>query len=199
MVEKITINPKKVRGLGNIVSEKTRNNFLPVNCRSRDGQTGTINGIERDVFFVDMGVNGLTPTYLEVSGPTMVDFSTENIIFTVSLLNSNTDERIVEVNNGGSHASILCIFNEETYSATVNNEGIATFSISNEFDGGVYTLEFLFNTVAEYTHSYKNWRLIIGDLSDNTLEVLPLKNTIQNTVITPVLARFRSGGFGVKN
>ena len=46
---------------------------------------------------------------------------------------------------------------------------------------------------------HKNWRLIIGDLSDNTLELLPLKNIIQNNVITPVLAKFHTGGLGVKN
>ena len=88
MTDKITLLPRMVRGLGNIVVAKTVDNFLP---RTGRVMQDTVNGINRTVFRVQHEGVSMTPVYLDVTAPSVVDVSAENITFTVALKKESDD------------------------------------------------------------------------------------------------------------
>lgn len=59
MVEKIIVNPQKVRGLGNIVLEKDSEDFVEYLCDISE-DVETINGVLEDVFTLSPNGGGST-------------------------------------------------------------------------------------------------------------------------------------------
>ena len=190
MVEKITIQPREVRGLGNIVSEKTSKEFLADGCRVQQ-QTTTVNNVSRKTFSADGGVSVLTKTKLVVEGPTLVDLRDESMVFKATLYDMPAETIVT------GHI-VRCLVNGEIYEKSTGSSGTATFTIPNEFEEGVYNLTFVFNTIQQRAWSYRNWTITVADESDLGLCVLPIARTIQTGIVDTVLARYTTGAWGIK-
>ena len=191
MVEKITIQPREVRGLGNIVTERTNKDFIGDKCRVQQ-QTTTVNNVSRKTFSVDGGTSGLTPTYLTVEGPTVVDLGTETLTFTAHLFDATDDTKV-------TNHTITCVVNGEKYEKSTGSNGDkCVFSIPNDLEEGTYKLTFAYNQIQSHGWSYKNWTLNVVDTDDLELCVLPIRSTIQTDDEDTVISRFRSGLSGIK-
>ena len=191
MVEKITIAPKEVRGLGNIVMEKEAKNFLADKARVQKYNVN-VNNITRKVFSVDGGVSTLTPTKLVVDGPTIVDIRRESLDFSVGFYDL---PGMTPVNRG----RIRCFVGDLVYEEVTDSTGTAEFSIPNEFDEGILTLTFVYNAIQQRGWSYKQWSVTITGDSDFGLCLLPIREVTQLNDVDPLVARYTTGKWGVKN
>ena len=128
-MEKIIVNPKGVRGLGNIVSPNTNS---PMTGRFGEYNTNLdtyVSNYER-VYTA----RPITGSYLTLSYNKIMT-STGNLTVTATLKNSSDDSVITS-------KQLSCYFNNETYTATTNSSGVATFTLP-VLDEGEYNFHII--------------------------------------------------------
>lgn len=196
MTEKITLTPNEVRGLGNIVSEKTEKNFLPVDCRIHAPQQATVNGVTRDVFLVDMSPAGtLVDTYITVDGPSIVELSDEEITFNVALHRSD-GVRVKTV-------PLVCMTGDSVLEVTSDDYGYAEFTVPNTFEEGRYTFTFASQTIVvqdgvRFDNAYHNHSfVVVGDSGESYFELMCPDNQIQMNAVAHLIGRFCVDGVGI--
>ena len=130
MVEKIIINPQKIRGLGNIVSKKTEDDFTLSGCNIDEG-TDTVNGVSSTVFSLesnsvhDYSIAFGSSTYNAIAGSCTV---------TVTLLDDGVAVSGATISVTGSDSSL--------YTGITNSSGIASITLRNISSTTTFTASF---------------------------------------------------------
>ena len=117
MVEKIIINPDKVRGYGNIMSPHSSGDYSLEDCTIATG-TDTVNGATETVYTLTPETTSIYSIAFDSSSYTTSDGS---VTCYVTLLNNS---------NPVSGASISLTGTGSTLSATTNSSGVATFNLT---------------------------------------------------------------------
>ena len=117
MVEKITINPNKVRGYGNIMSPHSSGDYSLEDCTIATG-TDTVNGATETVYTLTPETTSIYSIAFDSSSYTTSDGS---VTCYVTLLNNSA---------AVSGASISLTGTGSTLSATTNSSGVATFNLT---------------------------------------------------------------------
>ena len=158
MADKTIVNPKRVRGLGNIVSPKTTTDFLGFNSKV-SSSTALVDDINRTVY---------ESTFLEGSYLTLThveSVSTDATSFTVTaLLNDNTDNVI-------SSAGVYCVVNGAVYTATTDNEGVATFTVPCD-NSNIYSIRVYYPGTNSVAGCFKTSKVVCVDGNNLTLFIL---------------------------
>ena len=117
MVEKIIINPDKVRGYGNIMSPHSSGDYSLEDCTIATG-TDTVNGATETVYTLTPETTSIYSIAFDSSSYTTSDGS---VTCYVTLLNNSV---------AVSGASISLTGTGSTLSATTNSSGVATFNLT---------------------------------------------------------------------
>lgn len=117
MVEKIIINPNKVRGYGNIMSPHSSGDYSLEDCTIATG-TDTVNGATETVYTLTPETTSIYSIAFDSSSYTTSDGS---VTCYVTLLNNSV---------AVSGASISLTGTGSTLSATTNSSGVATFNLT---------------------------------------------------------------------
>ena len=114
-MDKITVIPEDVRGLGNIVSPKSTGDF--------NVSDGTISSASDSTYGTVYSLSYLTGSYLVYGGSRWVTPSDTTFSVSVTLKKHSDDSAI-------SSVSVSCLINDTTtLTATTNSSGVASFSI----------------------------------------------------------------------
>ena len=87
-MDKLIVMPENVRGLGNILSSKTLNDFAVYNSNIQSS-TGEVNGISRTVFAVSYDSNAGIVASLELEGSASECHVGDTVILACTVCNSN--------------------------------------------------------------------------------------------------------------
>ena len=154
MVEKVTVNPKEVRCLGNIVSPKTLQDYNKYYCKITSGQD-TINGDARTVYTSEY----LTGSKLTLTAPHLVSIGAASFTVEATLKNNS--------NTAIASASLSCIVNDTiTLTGTTNNSGSATFTVPVEEDVGDYHIRVIYEGTNSVSGCFLNTKVIVADLDE---------------------------------
>ena len=146
-MEKIVITPNEVRALGNIVSHKSKNDFI--GSKISQG-TATVQGITSTVY---------TSTYLPLSKLTVEGPHQLNSDKTLTLNVTVKDNRNRPIHSG----RVYCKVSEtKTYSASINSNGEAILKIPSMPDGR-YTLKVYYLGTTDISGSFRNFTVVWGD------------------------------------
>ena len=117
MVEKVSVNPGRVRCWGNIVSPKTLGDFYKYSSTVTVG-SDTVDGDTRTVY----SSGYLVGSYLTVSSDRLISPSSESFSVTATLKNSS--------NSAITGATLKCIVNDTVLgTGTTDSNGICTFTV----------------------------------------------------------------------
>ena len=163
-MEKIIIEPKEVRGLGDIVSPKTSSDFLGWNnalTSSTDSDYGTVytgSYLAGSVLTVS---SGRWRTVAGDSFPVGITLKTRS-------------------NSAISSASVKCVVNNDTVlTATTASDGTATFSIPKTSGVCVYDLWFTYAGTSSVAGCFRGFRVLLGD-NDFDLDLIGESEIIQS-------------------
>ena len=118
-MEKISVNPLSVRGLGDIVSPKLLSDFDVFDSVLSSG-TDSVNGVEMTVFTESFRSGSV----LVKSGDGFILYTPDLVSMPVIVTLKNKSGTVI------SGASVKCIVNDETtLSATTDSSGVASFTI----------------------------------------------------------------------
>lgn len=125
MVERITVNPEEIRGLGNIVEKHTIDDYITYNCSIEAG-TATIGGVETEVYEMEMGSPTVTVS-LSASSSTVYVGTIVTLTATVLEEGSALEDAAVEFLQGTTVIG----------TGTTNSSGVATYSYTTDTIGTV--------------------------------------------------------------
>ena len=188
MVEKIIINPQKIRGLGNIVSKKTEDDFTLSGCNIDEG-TDTVNGVSSTVFSLesnsvhDYSIAFGSSTYNAIAGSCTV---------TVTLLDDGVAVSGATISVTGSDSSLYTGITNSNGVATINIVGLTanvtlTASFSNVSDtASVTVLSYIFydGCASDNTSQYSNTARIGSTTNVATLTFDGTANAYYTTTTT---------------
>ena len=168
-MEKITVIPSEVRGLGNIVSPKTSIDFLGYNHKvtsNTDTDYGTVyNGSYH------------TGSHLTVTAPLAITSSTSSFTVTATLKNNS--------NTAITNATVYIEVNGVVTSATTNSNGVKAFTVTTD-GSSVYDIRVYYPGSSNYAGCSRRWVVtILGSV--NSVEVFS-ENSITQTNDCTVLA-----------
>ena len=159
-MEKIVITPKEVRALGNIVSPKSKNDFL--GSKISQG-TATVQGIPSTVY---------TSTYLPVSRLTVTGEhflqSDKKLILHVTVRDNN--------NKPIRSGKVYCVTDTKTYSATIQSNGTCELTIKGLIDG-LHTLKIYYPGTSSIGGSFRDFTVVVGE--DLVLELFCTNGLVQ--------------------
>ena len=153
-MEKISVNPLSVRGLGDIVSPKQLSDF-DVFDTVLSSSTDTVNGVVMTVFTESYRSGSV----LSRSGDGFVWYTDGLSSVPVTVLLKNRS------GNSISGASVSCIVDEETtLSATTNSSGVASFNIPVVEGDSEYRLRFKYAGTSSVGGCSVYGRIFVGRL-----------------------------------
>lgn len=162
MTEKIIVSPVRVRALGDVVSPKSSQDFVPYGCTvssSTDSTYGTV----------------FTEAYLAKSTLSLVYdrwISSETESFTISATLKNSSGSAI------SSASVYLVVNDgEAVSATTNSSGVATFTVTTSTDVSDYRFRVYYTGTGSICGSTVYGHVCVGDVTG--LELHGNKSVIQ--------------------
>lgn len=177
-MEKIVITPKEVRALGNIVSPKSKNDFL--GSKISQG-TATVQGIPSTVY---------TCSYLPVSKLTVTGKHYLKSDNTLKLNITVTDNHNTPIHSG----KVYCTVNNATYNANITSSGTCTLNIPGLIDG-LHTLKIYYPGTTSIGGSFRNFTVVVGD--DLLLELFITQGLMQKGDYSELFGIFTSEGIGV--
>lgn len=117
MVERVSVNPDRIRCWGNIVSPKTSTDFYKYSSTVTTG-TDTVDGESRTVY----SSGYLAGSYLTVTGDRLVSHGSESFTVTATLKNNS--------NSAITGATLKCIVNDTVLgTGTTDSNGSCTFTV----------------------------------------------------------------------
>ena len=162
-LDKVSVNPKNIRCLGNIVSPKTAVDFGTVNGTISSG-TDSVNTQSMTVYTTDY----LVGSTITLSGDRVIEV--EDTSFTVTAtLKDNTDTVV-------TGATVYCDVNGTVMEATTNSSGVASFTISTD-GSAVYSIRCYYNGSDNLAGSSAYTRVYCADA--DTIEVYGTQSIIQ--------------------
>ena len=177
-MEKIVIQPREVRALGNIVSPKSKNDFLG----SKISQSkATVQGISSTVY---------TSTYLPMS---KLKVEGEHYLKTEKTLNLKvtvTDNQDKPIRSG----KVYCTVQNKTYSASIKSNGTCTLTIPKLIDG-LHTLKIYYLGTTSIGGSFRNFSVVVGE--DLLLELFCTQGVLQIGDDSELFGILTSLGIGV--
>ena len=162
MTEKIIVSPVRVRALGDVVSPKSSQDFVPYGCTvssSTDSTYGTV----------------FTEAYLAKSTLSLVYdrwISSETESFTISATLKNSSGSAI------SGASVYLVVNDGSpVSASTNSSGVATFTVTTSTDVSDYRFRVYYTGTGSVCGSTVYGHVCVGDVTG--LELHGNKSVIQ--------------------
>ena len=157
-IEKIIIQPKRIRGWGNIVSPTTTADYIYPNSQAT-ANNEEVNGAEMQVF----SMLALEGSYFTVTKPNYVEFGNSFNIQAVLKYHA-TDSLITS-------SPVQCIINGETVqTSNTDGQGLVSFSIQPT-DAGVYLIELKYKGTSYVGGCYWKGKVTVGSEVQLDLEV----------------------------
>jgi len=187
-LEKISVNPLSVRGLGDIVSPKQLSDF-DVFDTVLSSSTDTVNGVVMTVFTESYRSGSV----LSRSGDGFVWYTDGLSSVPVTVLLKNRSGNVI------SGASVSCIVdNETTLSATTNSSGVASFSIPLVEGDSEYRLRFRYAGTSSVGGCSVYGRIFVGRLDSIDLVAnKDMVNADESVVLTATATGSDSTGESV--
>ena len=154
MVERITVNPEGIRGLGNIVNKHDTDDYITYNCSIEEG-TAIIGGVETEVYEMDTESSAITVS-LSASA-TNVTVGTI-VTLTATVLNESTPVANADVDFRLGTTVIA--------TSTTNSNGVATYDYTTDTIG----------TVSMYARSH--------NVLSTGVDITAIKHTTTTTMTT---------------
>ena len=177
-MEKIIITPNEVRALGNIVSPKSKNDFL--GSKISQG-TATVQGIPSTVY---------TSTYLPISKLTVTG---EHYLQSDKTLKLNI--RVQDNHNNPIRSgTVYCTVQNRTYTATIKSNGTCTLNITGLTDG-LHTLKIYYPGTSSIGGSFRDFTVVVGE--DLVLELFCTNGLVQPGEYSELFGILSSMGIGV--
>lgn len=157
-MEKIIVNPTKIRGLGNIINTKTTSDYGEYNSNLTSSTNTTYGTVYNSSYLAG---SYITLTYEKIL--------TEpgDLTVTCNLRKTSDDSNL-------SNATVKCYYNNTTYTATTAN-GQCTFTLPIGLEG-IHTFKVIYEG-ATVAGSIKTGQVYCGDFSD--LELFFTENPCQ--------------------
>ena len=185
MVEKITINPTKVRAYGNIMNVKTDEDYELVDCTITEA-TDTINGVSMTVYLLEPDLGESTTLTVTSSSATLVLDGTVTISATLK------DSSNVAI----SGATVTFKEGSTTLgTGTTNSSGVATYTYTGATTGS-HTVSGVYGGDSTYASSTGSVSLTVNKKSTSTSLTTSSASVTVGTSVT-FTATVTSGGSGV--
>ena len=157
-MEKIIVNPKGVRGLGNIVKPTTYMNYGEYNSN--------IGGYTSPTYGYVYNMSVITGSYLTLSYNKLMT-STGNLTVTATLKQSSDNSVI-------TGSIVRCYYNNDSYTATTNSSGVATFTLPVTREG-----EHTFKVIWNGVHNSISGCIRTGEFHCGTIDNIETYSTKQ--------------------
>jgi hypothetical protein len=154
MVERITVNPEEIRGLGNIVNKHDMDDYITYNCSIEEG-TAIIGGVETEVYEMDTESSAITVSL--TASATNVTVGTI-VTLTATVLNESTPVTNADVDFRLGTTVIA--------TSTTNSNGVATYEYTTDTIG----------TVSMYARSH--------NVLSTGVDITAIKHTTTTTMTT---------------
>lgn len=177
-MEKIIITPNEVRALGNIVSPKSKNDFIGSKIVQ---STATVQGIPSTIY---------TSTFLPVSQLSVTGEHYVKSDKPLTLEITVTDNNNTPVRSG----RVYCTVNNKEYSHSLNSDGTCELKIPSQPDG-LHTLKIYYPGTNSLGGSFRNFTVVWGD--ELVLDLFGTSKLVQPDSYSELFGTLSSGDVGV--